>query len=112
MSLPTGKWTFNGGGSAGDFTVTSSDDQGNLAGTLDGQSVQGFYDESARKLAFMTTNPNDSAIQVFTGQLFSVVKVDYATTTVVGTVETFSGSGSQVSVSSDGWYATLGHVIA
>lgn len=111
MSLPTGKWAFNGGGSAGDFTVTTSDDQGNLKGTLDGQNIQGFYDEAARKLVFMVQNSSDSTIQVFAGQLFSSVVVDFGNYTVIGTVETFSGSGSQVSVSVDGWYATIGRVI-
>lgn len=111
MSLPTGKWAFNGGGSAGDFTVTLSDDQGNLKATLDGQNVQGFYDEAARKLVFMAQDSNDSTIQVFTGQLFSSTVVDFSRYMLVGTVETFSGSGSQVSVSVDGWYASIGRVI-
>jgi len=111
MALQTGNWTFNGVGSAGNLSVTGVDDQGNVQGTLDGNAIQGFFDSNARKLVFMCTNPNDGSIQLFSGYLFSSVKVDFLQETLIGTVESFYGSGPQVQVSTDGWYANIGHVI-
>ena len=111
MALQTGNWTFNGAGSAGNFSVTSSDAQGNVQGTLDGNPIQGFFDSTAQTFAFMSVNPNDGSIQVFTGNLFSSVAIDFVRDTLIGTVNTYFGSGPQVQVSTDGWYATIGHVI-
>jgi len=76
MALQTGNWTFNGAGSAGNFSITHVDGQGNVQGTLDNTPIQGFFDDNARKFVFMCTNPNDGSIRVFTGHFFDVVLID------------------------------------
>jgi len=105
MQLPTGSWNVNGNGSVGVLNVTSIDGQGHLTGTIYGNPIQGFWDDTAAKATFLRIiNANDpTTLQIFTGYLF----VNGKTSTIAGGFEAFAGSGGVASRAIYGWFAQI-----
>jgi hypothetical protein len=64
-----GTWQMNANGYRGELVITAVDPQGNLSGTVFGNPLVGFWDETAQKIFFVrNTNPADpSKMQVYTG---------------------------------------------
>jgi hypothetical protein len=69
MPNPTGTWQINGNGFRGELVISSVDPQGNLSGTVFGDPIVGFWDETSQKIIFARSlNPADPfALQVYTG---------------------------------------------
>lgn len=69
MAAPTGTWQINGNGWRGELVITSVDAQGNLSGTVFGDQIQGFWDETSQMITFARSlNPaKPFALQVYTG---------------------------------------------
>jgi hypothetical protein len=77
-----------------DLTL-SSDDNGNLSGTLAGSQLMGFWDADAMRAVFLRIqDPTDpTSIQVFTGYLSSSVQgIDQLAYTLAGTYQAFAGA--------------------
>jgi hypothetical protein len=49
QTLPRALWSITANGFMGDLHITSVDNQGNLSGTVFGQSISGFWDEASQK---------------------------------------------------------------
>ena len=69
MANPMGTWQMNANGYRGELVINAVDPQGNLRGTVFGNPIVGFWDETAQKILFVrSTNPADpSEMQVYTG---------------------------------------------
>jgi len=105
MPLPLGSWNINANGSLGTLTVTP-DGMGGINGSVFGQPMVGFFDETARTVRFLRVmSPNLSTFQVYTGALFQFSTAPNTVTfTLAGNFEQFPPSGS---VNSFSWFAQM-----
>lgn len=103
MSLPTGTWNINGNGFVGQLNIQSVDPNGNVAGTMYNDSVQGFWDEGSQRAVLMRI-PNaadPTTIQVYIGYLFQ----NNSTYTLAGPFQFFGGTGGVANRLASGWFA-------
>jgi hypothetical protein len=100
MALPNGEWTLKVNKSEGTL-VLSVTSQGIVSGTLLGDPIDGFWDETSKRLMILRS-PSDGALannQVFTGYYFENSSIHYLT----GSFEVFNVPPQQTLF---GWYAT------
>jgi hypothetical protein len=100
QTLPRALWSITANGFMGDLHITSVDNQGNLSGTVFGQSISGFWDEASQKITFMRIiNPADpSTFQIYTGFLFRDQNRPDLVYTLTGFFEAFQGTGVVISM--------------
>ena len=99
MSAPTGNWTINANGFSGTMS-TNVDVSGNVTGTMLGNTMVGFWDETSQRLIVYceVLGTNLSGIQIYTGYRYG--------NNLAGSFEAFAGSGANASRSVYGWHAT------
>jgi hypothetical protein len=109
---PIGSWAFDGNGYTGTLIIKNVDGAGNVSGNLAGDTIIGFWSESAQRLMFCRVNGNvnlgtpPSNIQVFTAYQFPVnVAQPTGPQRLAGTFEAFGGTGATASRNVFGWYA-------
>jgi hypothetical protein len=114
MPSPFGIWTIIGNGFAGELRIDPPDANGNIAGTVYGDPIIGFWDETSLRITFMRViNRNDpSTFQVFTGYQCATnpgvvfnPPGDVTQLTFAGTFEGFSGTGATAQRGVYGWFA-------
>lgn len=107
-SLPTGTWNINQNSHKGKLIITSVDAAGKVSGTVFGNTIQGFWDEDAKKITLMRiiNAANPSTIQILTGYMFRNSSGSDAEFTLAGSFEAFSGTGGTAQRHVFGWYAT------
>src|SRR5262245_59315395 len=105
MPLPSGSWNINASGTVGTLTV-APDGMGGFNGTVFGQPLVGFFDETARTFRFLRVmSPDLSTFQVYTGVLFQCSTAPNTITfTLAGTFEVFPSTGA---VSYFSWLANM-----
>ena len=105
MPLPSGSWNINANGTVGILTV-APDGMGGFNGTVFGQPLVGFFDETAQTFRFLrVTSPDLSTFQVYTGVLFRFSTAPNTITfTLAGTFEVFPSTGA---VSFFSWIARM-----
>jgi len=116
MDLRPGKWKINGNGFTGEIDITSVAADGQIAGTVFGNQILGFWDDVSKKITFLRViNPADpSTHQVYTGYLFRTPGASPLDAigdfhlTLTGCFEAFSGTGGIAQRVLYGWYAMLG----
>ena len=122
MANPTGTWQINANGFRGELVISSVDSQGNLSGTVFGDPIVGFWDETSQKIIFARSlNPADpSTLQVYTGFHFDANELLFPVGGTVqppvppfpfrmltGSFEAFAGGGGVVSRPTYGWMARM-----
>jgi hypothetical protein len=116
MPLPVGTWNITANGSTGTLAI-GSDGAGGFNGTVFGQSLVGFFDETNQAFTFMRIeSANLSSFQTYSGTLFKVVQTQNVggtitqTTiyTLAGNFEAFPATGP-ISVFS--WLAQMSQVV-
>jgi hypothetical protein len=121
MANPVGTWQINANGFRGDLVISSVDPQGNLTGTIFGDPVVGFWNETAQKIIFArsTGGGGFAALQIYTGFHFDANQPlfpaggtvqppapPFQFRMLVGSFEALSGgSGGAASRSTFGWMA-------
>jgi hypothetical protein len=102
-----GAWGIVANGFTGTLQIDSVDFQGNLAGSVFGQPLTGFWDEPSQTITFLRVPPeasgNASVIQVYRGCLFQ-----QEVSTLSGTFLAFAGTGGTASRNEFGWFAQIG----
>ncbi|GAC1486910.1 MAG: hypothetical protein NVS2B12_41550 [Ktedonobacteraceae bacterium] len=91
----------------------TSDDDGNLTGTLANSKVFGHWDPDAAKVTFLRLqDPSDpKSAQVFTGYLSSHVQgIDQIEFTLIGTYQVFAGAGVTAQNNVFGWTAFMSRI--
>jgi hypothetical protein len=108
-SLPTGDWEFNGNGFTGTLKILSIDENGNVQGSVFGNSIIGFWDEDAQKITFIriTDSKDPSTLQFHTGYMFPNEEDAGKLYTLTGSFEGFSGTGAKAQRTTYGWYAQI-----
>jgi hypothetical protein len=101
MALQTGQWNINANGFEGTLNISSVDAEGQLTGTVFGDAIQGFWDDTEQKVVFLREGNNLSQTQVFTGFRFGPED----THTVAGYFAAFSGTGGFAERNLFGWFA-------
>ena len=103
MSLPTGDWSINANGYRGKLSIQSVDGNGNVAGTVYSENIQGFWDDAAKRLTFtrVINQADPSTTQVYAGHMFQSDN----TLTIAGSFQAFSGTGANPMRSVLGWFA-------
>jgi hypothetical protein len=102
---------INANGYEGPLRIAAIDAQGNVAGTVFGEQIEGFWDENLQRIIFMRmTNPADkSTFQIYTGYPFMRKQIDPTSTTTTATLtghfEAFQGGGGAAQRSLFGWVA-------
>jgi len=109
-SLPTGTWSINANSFGGQLVINSVDAQGNLTGTVYGQSIVGFWDGVSNKITFIRVPSNPAAssqYQIYTGYLFRNSSGPDSVYTLTGYFEAFAGTGATARRVVYGWYAQI-----
>jgi hypothetical protein len=71
MPLPVGTWSINANGNVGSLAVGATS-SGTFNGTVFGQPLSGFFDETDQEFSFIrVTSPDVSTFEVYHGTLFS-----------------------------------------
>lgn len=100
-----GEWSFNGNGFPGTLRITSMTGEGHIAGTVYGQAIYGFWDETSKRISFVRVinifDPH--AQQIFTG--FLLTGPDSNPLTLAGSFERFASTGAFPARPLYGWYA-------
>lgn len=113
MSLPVGKWSVNGNGFEGILNIKSVDKKGVLTGTIFNQPIEGFWDDTSKKITFMRIIAADkpSTLQIYTGYLFQTpnrpAPGQDTTFTLTGSFEAFAGTGAVAERILYGWLASI-----
>jgi hypothetical protein len=122
MANPTGTWQVNGNGFRGELVIAAVDAAGNLNGTIYGDAISGFWDETTQRIFFSRNlNPNDpTALQVFTGYHFdanqslfpkgpavSPPAPPFQFRMLTGDFVAFAGGGGVASRPAYGWMARI-----
>lgn len=108
-SLPTGDWQFNGNGFEGTLKISAIDGNGNVQGSVMGNSITGFWDEDAQKITFIRIidSKEPSTLQFHTGYAFSNREGGSKFYTLTGSFEGFAGTGAKAQRTTYGWYARI-----
>lgn len=120
MANPTGTWQINANGYRGELVISSVDAQGNLSGTIFGDPIVGFWNETAQEIIFARgQNPaNPSNVQVYSGVHFDANQPLFPAGGTVqpptppfqfrmltGSFYAFAGTGSSAARPTYGWMA-------
>jgi hypothetical protein len=123
MADPTGTWQVNANGFRAELVISSVDSQGNLSGTVFGDPIVGFWDETSQKIIFARSlnSADPFALQVYTGFHFDANQPLFSAGAAIqppappfqfrmltGSLETFSPQGGGVaSRPTFGWMARM-----
>ena len=109
--LRGGNWEVIANGFRGTLNI-SVDPQGNVTGTIFGDSIEGFFDQVSNKIIFVRTFGDDPLdIQVYTGYLWTT-GATFCTggdirNQMAGSFEAFASSGATPGRNVFGWTAIL-----
>jgi hypothetical protein len=113
MPLPVGNWDISADGSTGTLSVSASGS--GFSGTLFGDPITGFFDETSQCFRFMLSGPGSPPhVQIYAGTLFTTVTTSevagatYQTTTYTlgGSFDDFLATGTLVA-NAYTWLATM-----
>jgi hypothetical protein len=92
MPLPVGNWDISADGSTGTLSVSASGS--GFSGTLFGDPITGFFDETSQCFRFMLSGPGSPPhVQIYAGTLFTTVTTsEVAGATYQTTTYTLGGS--------------------
>jgi len=110
MGLVIGNWPICANGHRGELNIASVTPQGHLNGTAFGDAIEGFWDDTAKKITFIRVPVRNtpSTYQIYTGYLFeNAYGIGNFTSTLTGYFEAFQGGGGAASRSLFGWFAQL-----
>jgi len=103
-------WSINANDFIGTLAITRMDRAGRFSGTVFGNQMHGFFDQSTQQISFIRIiDPNNpQATQTFSGVVF--FGRDFGgqsrVNAMAGTFFAFSGGGGTPNRHQAGWYAT------
>lgn len=105
MPLPVGTWNINANGTTGTLIVGSTT-TGTFNGTVFGQPLAGFFDETEQEFSFIrVTHADVSTFEVYHGTLFSFSpSTSTLVYTLAGTFRTYPAAGATAPLS---WSAQM-----
>jgi hypothetical protein len=112
MPLPIGTWNINADGFTGSLIV-GSDGSGGFNGTVFGDPIVGYFDETSQTFTFMRLSGGGlTQVQTYHGNLFKVVQTQNVggtitqttTFTLTGDFQTFPATGT---VNVFAWFAQI-----
>jgi hypothetical protein len=110
--LQTGTWQVDGNGSRGDLIIQGIDSRGRVSGTIYGQSINGWWDEDARRITFLRV-PNQQdprSEQTFDGYAWDEPAGADTDFFLAGSFETYAGGGGSAKRPTYGWFARMHRV--
>jgi len=109
MALPIGTWSIDANGHEGQLEITGVDFNGKLSGNAFGDSIEGFWNDTAQKITFLRMPVPDqpNTTQIYTGYLFKNRPSLYTKYTLTGYFEAFQGGGGSPPRSLFGWLAQI-----
>jgi hypothetical protein len=112
-SPATGTWDVNANSFEGDLIIDLVDGRANVAGSLFGNDIFGFWDPEAQMITFVRVPDNGrfENLQVYTGYLFQNPDVPGAgqnfIQTLAGSFQAFGGTGGTAQRPVYGWFARI-----